>query len=165
MITDFTDTITLHIATADTITAPYAEAPISSISALAGYTSTWFRAEGGGEGEEAEGDEVEYIDKEVRGSLYMRDIFEIHLIPFSVKASAWDLSDWAAIKPYIAKAKRYQHSWLELTAIADAIDISQPYHTVANAIPVQLTDVGSEMSGGYVKKTLTFRRKFVTPLS
>lgn len=158
------DTVTLHIATVDTNTPPYVQVAVSTIAAFAGYTSVTFRVEGGFKDIESAGDEIEYIDGQIKGSIYLREFFEVKLMPFSYKASDWDLGDWNTLLPYLVKAKRYQHSWLELTAIGEWLEIATPYHTAANAVPVQLTDISLEHENGYKRVVLTFKNPWYVPL-
>ena len=159
------DTITLHIASVDTNTPPYVQVPTSTIAGFAGYTSVTFRSLGAFQKIESEGEEIQYIDGQIKGSIYLRESFDMQLVPFSYKVSTWDLSSWRALLPYLTKAKRYQHSWLELTAIGDFLGISSPYHSAANAIPVQLTDISFEDSDGFKNVTLTFRNTWYVPLT
>ncbi len=159
------DVFYLHVATADTTTAPYVEVPVSTIAGYAGYGLIPIRGVFIDAKPQEEGDEIEYIDKEKRTSLYMRDVISVKLFPFSYTASAWDLSDWERIKPYLAKAKRYQFSWLELTILANKMSVSSPYHTAANAIPVQMGNPDVETTtDGYMNVTLNFVRKFIVPV-
>jgi len=99
------DIIKLHAAQTDASTARYDSILTSTIASETGYTSIDMRCLGAFKEEVAEGDSIEYIDGEVRGSLYMRDKFSIRLIPFSYRASEWDLTDWAAIKAKIRTAQ------------------------------------------------------------
>jgi hypothetical protein len=159
------DTVTLHIATVDTNTPPYVQTPVSTIAAFAGYTSTSFRVLGAFQKIESEGEEIQYIDGQVKGSIYLRGSFDVRLVPFSYKVSLWDLSSWKALLPYLVKAKRYQHTWLELTAIGDFLGVSTPYHTAANAVPVQLTDISFEDADGFKNVTLSFKNTWYVPLT
>lgn len=159
------DTIKLHIATVDTNTPPYVEVAVSTIAGFAGYTSVTFRVEGAFQTIETAGDEIQYIDGEIKGSIYLREYFEVKLIPFSYQASDWDLSDYKALLPYLVKAKRYQNSWLELTAIGEWLQIATPYHTANYAVPVRLTDISLEDESGYKRVVLTFKNPWYVPLT
>ena len=71
------DTITLHIASVDTNTPPYVQVPVSTIAGFAGYTSVTFRSLGAFQKIESEGEEIQYIDGQIKGSIYLRESFYV----------------------------------------------------------------------------------------
>lgn len=155
------DVIKLHVAQTDASTARYDSILVSTIAAETGYATIDMRCLGAYKEEVAEGDSTEYIDGEVRGAMYMRDTFPIKLMPFSYKASDWDLTDWAAIKVKIRTAQKYGHSWLELTDLGSFLDISQTYHAAGYAIPVRLMGISvSDTGEGFKEVTLNFSKAF-----
>ena len=155
------DIIKLHVAQADTSTARYDEILVSTLTGFTGYATVNMRCLGAYKEETQEGDSVEYIDGEVRGGLYMRDTFPVKLIPFSYKASDWDLTDWAAIKTKLRTAQKYGHSWIEITELGDFLGVSQTYHTSGSAIPVRLMGMNvSDTGDGFKEVTLNFSKAF-----
>ena len=157
-----TDTITLHVASVDTTpTTPYDALAVSSINGFANHTQCDMKVFGAFKSPILEGDEIQYIDGEISGPLFMRDTFDVKLQPFTYKDSNNDLSTWeTVIKPVLRKAQIHRHAWLELTQIGDFLTISQPYHASGSAIPVQLTEMNFEDSEGKKTVTLTFHKTF-----
>lgn len=155
------DIIKLHVAHEDTSTARYDEIAVSTLTGFSNYATVNMRCLGAYKAEKEEGGSVEYIDGEVRGSLYMRDEFTLKLIPFSYRASEWDLTDWAAIKTKIRTAQKYQHSWIEITELSDYLSVSQAYHSANYAIPVRLFGISVDDNGeGFKEVTLNFKKAF-----
>lgn len=150
------DTITLHYANVDTETTPYAEILKTTVVGYTGYGSVNIRVYDPGKQFQMEGEETKYANGEIRGSLDMRAEFELNVIPFSYKASSWDVGDLEAI----IVALRKKHKWLELNNYSTQFNRNSAYHDASKVIPVELRsiDQGVSRKDGTQSITLKFAK-------
>lgn len=150
------DTITLHYADVDTSTAPYSEILITTIAAFTGYGSISIRVYDPGKRFELEGEETKYANGEIRGTLDMRATFELTIVPFSYKASSWDVADMEAI----IAALRHNYKWIELTNYGTQFNRVAAYHDATKVIPVELRSIEESNSrkDGVQSLTLKFAK-------
>ncbi len=154
--------MTIHTAYSDVAGKPYNEILVSTIAAYTGYAKYDIQVLGGWKKTRLEGENITYIDKEIRGMIYMRKTFTPKLAPFTVHPSNWDVSHLTDIENLLFTVTKYQQCWIELTKIADFMNIAEPYHQVGYAIPVRLMNLEyDDGENGFKKITFGLEKTFV----
>lgn len=152
------DEITLHYADEDPNTTPYASLATATIAGYTGAGSVNIRVYDPGQIFALEGDETTYINGEIRGKTTFRKEFELVVVPFSYKASSWDVGDLDAV----ITALRKNSKWIALNAYSTQFARNSAYHTVSHAIPVELTDFNhtKDRQHGTESISIKFRGKW-----
>lgn len=153
--------ITLHTAYVDLGTPSYDEVSVATLAGYTGYSKYDLEVLGAWKKTILEGETITYIDKEIRGMLYMRHTFDPQLAPFTYHPSSWDISNYNDVEDILYKVTHYQQAWIELTQIGTFLGIAEQYHTAGNAIPVRLMGLGFEDSEGSKKIILNFQKTWV----
>jgi hypothetical protein len=152
----YSDVIGIFGADEDTSVAPYDEILSATVAGFSGVSSMSVRVYAPGRLMELEGDETRYANGEIRGALDMRQAFNVEVVPFTYKASAWDENDYNSLCTLLRKPFK----WLQLNQWADAFDRGVDYHGALSVIPVELLEMSSgiDKQRGLITLELVFKK-------